>query len=132
MRLDYYDILPDGMEAYLSHYGWHFSRKMCEWAVGGMRDMSDNEVKMKSKEQVDAIIKKYNINIKNNYGYDVVYVYHMCISDFVGSSIIDEAHAAAYVRDLLDDRDGYNGIAFTRFFADCSAKGVPILWNEMI
>ena len=94
--------------------------------------MNDSEVKMKSKEQVDAIVKKYNINIKNNYGYEVVYVYHMCISDFVGSSVIDEAHAAAYVRDLLDDRDGYDGIAFTRFFADCSAKGIPILWNEMI
>ena len=32
-RLDVYDYFPDGMTDYLSIYGWHFSKKMCEWAV---------------------------------------------------------------------------------------------------
>jgi hypothetical protein len=131
-RLDYYDILPDGMKAYLSTYGHHFSKKMCEWAVSKMRDMNGNKVKMRPKEQVDAILKSNNVELKNDYGYDAVFVFHMCLSDFLNSSVIDEGHAASYVSDLLDDVDGYEGIAFDRFIADCNGKGVPIIWSDLI
>ena len=131
-RLDYYDILPAGMEAYLSNYGHHFSKRMCEWAVGMMRDMGGSKVKMKTKEQVDSILKSSSIEIENDYGYDSVFVYHMCVSDYLGSSVVDERHAAQYVKDTLDDRDGYEGIAFDRFVADCNGKGVPIIWEDVI
>ena len=131
-RLDYYDILPAGMDAYLSSYGHHFSKRMCEWAVSKMRDMTGNRVKMKTKEQVDSIIKAHGVEIENDYGYDSVFVYHMGVSDYLGSSIIDEKHLVMYIKDTLDDRDGYDGIAFDRFIADCSGKGVPIIWEEVI
>ena len=131
-RLDYYDILPAGMDAYLSNYGWHFSKSMAEWAVSKMRDRNGNKVPTKTKEQVDALLKANNIELVNDYGYDALFVYHMGFSDYLGSSVIDEAHLARYVKDVLDDRDGYEGIALTRFLADCNAKGVPILWEEMM
>lgn len=131
-RLDYYDILPAGMEAYLSNYGWHFSKPMAEWAIGNMRDQNDGKVTMKTKEQVDAILKANNVELKNDKGYDAVFVYHMGLSDYYGDSVPDEAHLARYVKNVLDDRDGYDGIAFTRFLSDCSAKGVPIIWEDMI
>ena len=131
-RLDYYDIFPEGMDAYLSTYGHHFSKKMCEWAISKMRDMNGNKVQMRTKEQVDNILRANRIELKNDYGYDAVFVLHMCISDYVGSSIMDEKHAAMYVRDTLDDVDGYDGIAFDRFIADCNGKGVPIIWSDMI
>ena len=131
-RLDYYDILPEGMDAYLSHYGWHFSKKMCEWAVSKMRDRNGKPVLMRSKEQVERILSTYGIQLENDKGYDKVFVMHMGISDYFGGSIIDEAHLARYVKEVLDDRDGYEGIAFSRFFADCNGKGVPILWEDMI
>lgn len=131
-RMDYYDILPAGMDAYLSHYGWHFSKALCEWAVSRMRDRNGNKVQMRTKDQVDAILKNNNVDLENNDGYDAVFVAHMGISDYVGSSIPDEAHLARYVKDVLDDKDGYDGIALTRFLADCSAKGIPIMWEDMI
>lgn len=130
--MDYYDILPAGMDAYLSHYGWHFSKALCEWAVSRMRDRNGNKVQMRTKDQVDAILKNNNVDLENNDGYDAVFVAHMGISDYVGSSIPDEAHLARYVKDVLDDKDGYEGIALTRFMADCSAKGIPIMWEDMI
>lgn len=130
--MDYYDILPAGMDAYLSHYGWHFSKALCEWAVSRMRDRNGNKVQMRTKDQVDAILKNNNVDLENNDGYDAVFVAHMGISDYVGSSIPDEAHLARYVKDVLDDKDGYDGIALTRFLADCSAKGIPIMWEDMI
>ncbi len=132
MRLDYYDEIPDNMRAYLSEHGWHFSKKMCYWAISKMRDRQDRKLSPKSKEQVDALLKAHGIDIKNDNGYDAVFVYHMCVSDYLGSSVIDEACAARYVKDVLDDVDGYNGIAFTRFLADCSGKGVSIEWEDYI
>ena len=131
-RLDYYDILPEGMDAYLSHYGWHFSKKMCEWAVSKMRDRNGKPVVMRSKEQVERILSTYGIQLENDKGYDKVFVMHMGISDYLGGSITDDMHLARYVKEVLDDRDGYEGIAFSRFFADCNGKGVPILWEDMI
>lgn len=131
-RLDYYDILPSGMEAYLSHYGWHFSKKMCEWAVSKMRDKNDRPVTIRSKEQVERILSTYGITLKNDLGYDKVFVMHMGISDYLGGSVPDEAHLAKYVKEVLDDKDGYEGIAFSRFFADCNGKGIPINWEDMI
>lgn len=131
-RLDYYDILPDGMDAYLSNYGYHFSKKLCEWAISKMRDRNGRKVTMRSKQEVDSILKGYGIEIKNDNGYDCVFVFHMALSDFVGSSLLDELAAAKYVKDYLDDEDGYSGIAFTRFVADCNGKGVPIIWSDVI
>ena len=131
-RMDYYDILPSGMEAYLSAYGWHFSKAMAEWAISKMKDRNGNKVAMKTKEQVDSILKNNNVSLDNDYGYDAVFVMHMGLSDYLSSSVPDEAHLAKYVKDVLDDKDGYEGIALTRFVADCSAKGCPIIWDEMI
>ena len=131
-RMDYYDILPAGMDAYLSSYGWHFRKALCEWAVSKMRDRNGNKISLKTKEQIDNILKANNVEIENDYGYDKVFVYHMGMSDYMGSSITDEPHIAKYVKDVLDDKDGYEGIALTRFLADCSAKGVPIMWEDVI
>jgi hypothetical protein len=39
-------------------------------------------------------------------------------NDFLGSSIIDEKHLAMYVKDVIDDEDGYDGIVFNRWYAD--------------
>ena len=132
VRMDYYDIMPAGMEAYLSTYSWHFSKAMCEWAVGLMRDRNGSKVPMKTKEQVYAILKANNVSVDDNIGYDAVYLAHMVLADFMGSSITDETHLAKYVGDVLGDRDGYEGMVLTRFLADCSAMGVPIIWEDMI
>lgn len=131
-RMDYYDIMPAGLEAYLSSYGWHFSKALCEWAISKMRDRNGNKIPMKTKDQVETTLKASGVELQNDYGYDAVFVMHMGLSDYLGSSITDDAHLAKYVKDVLDDRDGYEGIALTRFLADCSAKGVPIMWEDMI
>ena len=32
-RLDVYEALPEGMREYLSNHGWHFSKKLAEYAT---------------------------------------------------------------------------------------------------
>jgi len=131
-RLDDYDIRPEGMDNYLSYNGYHFSKKMCEWAISRMRDMNDKPIHMMTYEQVETLLKNYGVTIENDNGYDKVFVLHMCLSDYIGSSVPDEGRAAKYVKDVLDDRDGYPGIAFSRFLADCAGKGVSIRWEDLL
>lgn len=35
-------------------------------------------------------------------------------------------------KDYLGDPDGYEGVAFTRFYADCIGKGALIPWDDML
>ena len=37
-----------------------------------------------------------------------------------------------FVRDYIDDSDGYDGLPFTRFLADCIGRGKPVIWEDMI
>ncbi len=84
------------------------------------------------KEKVDEILDKYNIKLEFNELYDYVYVYNMGYNDFFGSSIADEKHLAMYVKDVIDDKDGYDGIVFNRWYADTVTSGIPIEWDEML
>lgn len=38
----------------------------------------------------------------------------MCKADYLGKSVPNENYLAQYIKDVLDDVDGYNGIAFNR------------------
>ena len=136
MRLDAREVFPSGMEEYLSQYGWHFNKKMCEWAVSRMykRNSLDKKVPIQSwnKDSVDKLLNKYGVTIENKIGYDYVFAANMCIADYYGSSIIDEQHVALFIKDYVDDPDGYEELPFTRFYADCIGSGVPINWEDML
>lgn len=130
-RLDMYERKPSGMEEYLSNYGWHFSKAMCMWAISMMKDRKGERVKPRDKAEIEELLKANGMAVDTK-GYDIVYVYAMAKADYGGSSITDEARLAKFVGDYLSDPDGYDGIAFTRFYADCIAKGIPIQWDDML
>lgn len=131
-----YDEIPDGMKRYLNNYGCHFNKKLCEEAVDRMRTKNDEgkEVKIKSitKEDVEKLMRAYNVNIKRNKLYDAVYVINMAKADFYHSSIEDEEHLIKYVKDLLDDVDAKEGFVFNRFYADTIFINNPIEWEDMV
>lgn len=135
MRLDYRDKFPSGMEEYLSIYGWHFSKKMCEWAASRMyKDVNGKKeyIIPYTKESLDALLKRWNIRLEKEVAYDAVYIADMCKADFLGSSVRTEDLLAKYVKDVIDDPDGYDGLPFTRFYADCIGSGTPISWEDML
>ena len=137
MRLDSYDIYPSGMREYLSTYGWHFSKKMCEWAISRMyKDGEENKPEQAipnyTRERVDLLLKRFNLKLEKNKGYDDVYVANMCKFDFLGSSIDNEMKLAQFIKDYIDDADAYEGMPFTRFYADCIGSGTPIMWEDML
>ena len=136
-RLDTYDTMPTAMRQYLSQHGWHFSKKLCECAVKDMRTLNKatgkkEPLEMTPKETVEETLKKYGVKLDNSKGYDAVYVWHMAKADYFKSSIADEQHLALFVKDYIDDVDGYAGIALTRYMADCIGSGTPIEWEDVI
>lgn len=136
MRLDARDSFPSGMEEYLAQNGWHFSKKMFDWVSSNMYKIDPSGKKIKvpifSKESVDELLRRYGINLDNKFGYDYVFAANMCRADYFGSSVTDEQHLALFVKDYVDDPDGYEELPFTRFYADCIGKGVPIPWEDVI
>lgn len=131
-RLDDYDRLPSGMEAYLSNYGRHISKPMYEWVVSLMRDRNGDKRDPIKKDTVLKTLLEQGVEIKNNYAYDVPYVYMMATMDYYGSSIEDVRHLAKFVMDYLDDPDGSDSRAFDELYVKTVALGIPIDWQDMI
>lgn len=131
--MDYYDIMPKGMDAYLSNHGHHFSKPMLEWAVGMMKDREGKKVQVIDKKKLDEMLDAYGVKLKRTEGYyDAVYVYAMAKSDYYGSSLDDEIRLAKYVGDYTNDPDGNPTRAFDEFYINCMAKGIDIPWEDMI
>lgn len=131
-RLDYYDIRPAGMDAYMSNYGRHISKPMYRWAVSMMRDRNGVKAKPMEKDDAKKMLESNGVIVENDRAYDVPYVMMMAKMDYYGSSIPDEAHLAKFVKDYLDDKDGSETRAFDELYVKMVALGVPIDWEDMI
>lgn len=135
-RLDIRDKMPSGMEEYLSQNGWHFNKRLCEWALSKIRKTDKHGDKEKiditSKDEIKKKFEDYGIDVENCVGYDVTFLYNHCKAKYYESSIVDEHCLLLHVKNIIDDPDGYDGIVLTRFYADCIGNGIPIMWEDMI
>lgn len=128
-RLDVYEELPAGMGEYLSNYGWHFSKKLCDYAVSRMKNKANRHF---SEDEVKEILKKFSVDTSKTKGYDAVYLFNMHYSDYYPDALGDESKLAKAVECNLEDEDGYEGMALTRYYADSIGKGEPILWEKFM
>lgn len=125
--LDTFDQLPDDMIRYLRYYGRHFNKKLCDYAVSKMKP-SYKQHSLITRESLDNLKTSYAIKIEGEL-HDDVYTANMTANDFYGSSIEDDRHLLLHVKDILEDKDGYDGIVFNRWYADMCRKGIPIDWE---
>lgn len=147
--MDVYSRVPEEMVNYIDNYGFHFSRKACEWAVGLMRKRSGGQpeaaavrprslagegqkVNMWDREYVDGMLKRNGIELENAKLYDYVYVANMAQADLLGSSIEDEKHLARYIKDVIDDVDASDESVFRCWLAKMRGNGVPVDWEELL
>lgn len=131
-RLDHYDDMPSEMRAYLRAYGWHFNKALCDEAVSKMSGRDGKPVQPTSKEDVEKLMEQHGIKLKNNAGYDAVYVFNMAMADYYGSSILDKQHIAMFVKDYLDDPDGTPTRALDEYVGRCIGAGTPIMWEDVL
>lgn len=129
--------IPEDLEQYMSYYGMHFSRRLCDFAVSKMRKLDKATGKLSkvvpmTVSEVKSVLEDNDVEIDESSVYDALYLANMVRADYWGSSIEDEEHMAKYIKDVLCDDDGYEGIVFCRFIGDCNAKGTVIHWNLML
>ena len=132
-RLDSRSAFPEAMENYLEFNGWHFNKKMCQWAVSKMYKMNGEKkeyIEPYTLESLRALLEKVKVEFEIDY--DALYIANMCKADFLGSSIQNETQLAKYVKDVVEDPDGYDGLPFTRFYADCIGSGTSIPWSDLL
>ena len=131
--LTQYDIKPEAMINYLRYNGPHFNKKLLEFAVSNMTKQNDEKIIQFTKQDIDEKLKSTNTILKNNQLYDYVFVANMCKADFLGESVPnDNIHLCLYIKNVIDDPDGYDGLPFNRWYADMCRKGIVINWEEMI
>lgn len=137
--LDMYEIdfMPKEMKAYLRNYGYSFSKKACEYAVSLMRKENpstkkEEKIEPWSKEQVEEMLKKYNVVLENNVGYNATYVANMLQADMYKSSITDEHHLALGIKNIIDDIDASPRLVFKKWITAMDDAGIPIEWSELM
>lgn len=135
--MDTYDVLPEGMRAYIRHYGFAFNKKAFDEAVRTMKRMNPSSGRMEkmtpvTKEKVTEVLAAHGVVLEHDTLYNAAYVYNMGMAKYYGSSIPDETHLAKYVKDVLDDPDGSEELPFRYWLQKCVATGRPIEWEDMI
>lgn len=119
--MDIYEIRPRGLDAYLSNYGWHFSKRMAEF---GARIFGCGTL---HTPKAFADIAKSNPHIHSAKGYDAYYLLSVLKRLYPQMS---EAQISILADGYLANE--YDGAVFTRFYADCQANQQPIIWEDMI
>lgn len=124
------------MISYYGNNGWHFSKKAYQFATRNLvkkgADGKSEKVKPYTMDEVEEMLQKYNIKLKNDNGYDKVYLASMAKADYLGSSIADEEHLAMHVKDVLDDYDGGDERVFRHWYSDQMEDGVSIPWDDIL
>ena len=126
------DLTPEGYREYKRRHGRHFSEELCEFAVSMMKLEDGKPVTPMEKQEVDGLLKEFKVEVKNGKEYDTVFVANMGMADYLNDSVPDLEHLARYVRNVIDDPDGYDGIAFGRWFSDMCNKRVEVPWEKFL
>lgn len=118
---------------YISLYGHHFTKALCEFAVGLMTDDRDKQITPFTKSQIESVLSSQNIKLDYNKLYDDVYVANMCKADFLGTAVPnDDTHLAKYIKCVIDDPDGYEGQVFNRWLSDIKGMNIPVDWSQFV
>lgn len=131
------EFMPMEMKAYLRNNGFAFSKKACEFAVGLLRKENpatkkEEKIEPWTKDQVEDLLRKYNIVLENNVGYNHVYAANMLKADKFKSSIPDEQHLAMGVKDIIDDVDASPRLLFKQWITHMDDSGIPIPWEDLL
>lgn len=117
---------------YMRLYGPHFTKALCEFAVGLMAK-ANGKIKPFIKQEIEDKLKQQNIQLEYNMLHDYVYVANMCKADFLGESVPDDDyHLCMYIKNVIDDPDGYDGQVFYRWLSDVEGMKIAVDWEDFI
>lgn len=136
LPLDYMDDFPRPMRRYLKYYGWHFNKAAYEFAASMMWKEDESGKRQKvtplTKEEVDAMLKENNVELKNKSNYDYVYWAMQCKADLMPHAIEDAKHQAWYVKCMADDVDATDEAAFRCFYVKATGAGIGVPFEDFL
>lgn len=137
--IDVYDFLlmPRAKQNYIMLHGNHFSKALYEYAASLMfkenkQTGKEEKVQVLTKEDVDTMLKKYSIEIKDKGEYDYIYVAQSIKADYWGGSITDEAKMALHIKEVCEDADAPDGLIFKEWCLRQDLLGNPVDWEEFV
>lgn len=117
---------------YMKLFGPHFNKKLCNFAVSLM-SKGEGPIKAFTKEEIDEKLNAQNAKLEYNELHDYVYVANMCKADFLGQSVPDDDyHLCLYIKNVIDDSDGYDGQVFYRWLSDVEGMNIHVDWEEFV
>lgn len=116
-------------EIYLAENGWHFNKKACDYAVQNLRGMDNKPIKPMSKEEIDEMLKRQNVKLEKNVGWDYVYAVNMGKSDMDSS---DEKSLAQYAKRTIDDADAADGELMGCWYTKMIFRRIPVDWGMFL
>ena len=119
---------PSAKEMYIAEMGWHFNERACQYAVQYLKDRNNKPIKPYSKEEVDELLKKQNLALEKNKGWDYVYVANMAKSDMDGSPLADDKSIANYIKIVIDDADAADGEIMGCWYVKMIFRHIPVDW----
>lgn len=119
---------PSAKEMYIAEMGWHFNERACQYAVQYLKDRNNKPIKPYSKEDVDELLKKQNVTLEKNKGWDYVYVANMAKSDMDGSPLADDKSIANYIKIVIDDADAADGEIMGCWYVKMIFRHIPVDW----
>ena len=119
---------PSAKEMYIAEMGWHFNERACQYAVQYLKDRNNKPIKPYSREEVDELLKKQNVTLEKNKGWDYVYVANMAKSDMDGSPLADDKSIANYIKIVIDDVDAADGEIMGCWYVKMIFRHIPVDW----
>lgn len=139
LPLDIYDfdLMPRSKKIYVMQNGNHFNKELFEYAASLMfkenkQTKQKEKVPVCTKEEVDAMLKKFNVEVENKGLYDYMYVAQTIKADNWGGSITDEQKMALKIKETCDDPDLPDGYTFKSWCLRMDMLGEPVDWQSYV
>lgn len=139
LPLDIYDfdLMPRAKKIYIMQNGNFFNKELFEYAASLMfkenkQTGKKEKVPVYTKEEVDNLLKKHNIEVENKGLYDYIYVAQSIRADYWGGSITDEQKMALHIKEVCDDPDKPASYTFKSWCLRMDMLGEPIDWQSYV
>ena len=128
--------ISEARAIYEENYHGQFSKNLAEWAISNMqlKDPSTRQmrpIRAKSVDEVMELMKRYGVQVPEEYMYTAWYLYHMAVADYP-KSLTDDEHRATFVEETIMDPDGMPENVLDCFVAKMRNAGKPIYWERML
>lgn len=128
--------ISEGRAMYEDENHGLFSKRLAEWAINNMetKDPQTKEmkpIKARSIEDMQSVLKQYDVEIQDEFIYTAWYLFNMAIADYPKTCKTDELRAM-FVEETLCDPDGMPENVLDCFATKMCNANIPIYWEKYL